>query len=339
MLERLPGIFEITLDERPGGSNIIQLFLIQGAERSLLIDAAYGNDYCLTKLLEALESLGIRPEMLDVFITHKHADHCGLAHALQQRGAVIYMNHEEDRHPYDCLYYRSDRANEAHQKQVLTRNGITPENAPLIWAKFMDVNRHLEDQEAIWKMTIQPFDYQDIPDGKLFCYGDYRLEAVHMRGHTYGQMGLVDRQKKLFFAADQILNRTTPIVGTSYPDEQLLRRYLHSVEEIRSRCSGFTILPAHEGPIEALDTAAARIQKAYRKKLDQTLACVLPDRPLTVWDIAKQVYGLTPAKRSDEAFYNAKLITTKTFSMLEYLHEDGLIRRWETDGTFYWQKN
>lgn len=337
MIELLPGIFEITLTERPGSTNQIQLYLIKGTERNLLIDAAYSNDWCRRKLLDELENEGIQPEKLDVFLTHKHADHCGLAHELEKRGAVIYMNREEDRHQYDCLYYKLDHSDANAQLRVLKRSGITQQLAPLIWEKYMDANHHLAEQDTVWKMTVEAFTYENILPGQIFAYGDYRFEAIPLRGHTFGQMGLVDKEKRLFFSGDQLLNRTAPIVGTSHADEHLLRHYLESLRSLAEQYSGYTILPAHEGPIEDLAAVRDRVIRSYDRKLHQTEAFVQPQAQ-TVWQIAKQVYGLTPAKRSDEAFYNAKLITSKTFSMLEYLYDQGAIQRREKDGTLYWWK-
>lgn len=339
MLERFPGLFEIPLEEREGSRNVITLYLFRGlpGERSLLLDAGYAGDWCQNRLLEALEAIGTAPDQLDVFLTHKHADHCGLAHALQERGARLYMNREENRHQYDCLLYQQDHSYENAQLRVLARNGITPELAPLIWAKFMEVNTNLNKEHDVWMMTIGDFSVQDIRPGQLFQYGSYRLEAIPLRGHTYGQMGLLDREKKLFFAADQVLNQTIPIVGTSYADEHLLKCYLESLELLCTQYADCTILPPHEGPIIDLEASVQRIRSAYAKKLEQTLSCVLPEEQ-TVWQIAKQVYGLTPAKRSDAAFYHSKMITTKTFSMLEYLYDTEKIQRREENGTLFWKK-
>lgn len=339
MPERFPGLFEIPLEEREGSPNTILLYLLSGSpgQRSLLIDAGYSSEWCLHQLLEALDALHTAPDMLDVFLTHKHADHCGLARALQERGAHLFMNREEDRHRYDCLFYQQDHSYENAQRRVLARNGITPKDAPLIWEKFMEVNMHLNNEHDVWTMTMREFTYDTILPGQMFNYGSYHLEAIALRGHTYGQMGLLDRQKRLFFAADQVLNRTIPIVGTSHADEHLLKCYLESLEELRGQYADFTILPAHEGPIADLDASVQRIRAAYRKKLEQTFLCVRQDQEQTVWQIAKQVYGLTPAKRSDAAFYQSKMITTKTFSMLEYLHDSGKIQRREENGTLYWK--
>ncbi len=339
MLERYPGLFEIPLEEREGSANSITLYLFRGepGERSLLLDAGYAGEWCLAGLLGALESIGVAVDSLDVFLTHKHADHCGQAHALQELGARLFMNREENRHQYDCLFYQQDHSYENAQLRVLARNGITPELAPLIWAKFMEVNTNLNKEHDVWMMTMQDFSVQDIRPGQMFRYGGYQLEAVPLRGHTYGQMGLPEREKKPLFAADQVRNRTIPIVGTSYADEHLLKCYLESLEQLRAEYADCTILPPHEGPIIDLEASLQRIRNAYAKKLDQTLSCVRAEEEQTVWQIAKQVYGLTPAKRSDSAFYNAKMITTKTFSMLEYLYDVGKIQRREENGTLFWK--
>lgn len=340
MLERLPGLYEITLEERPESLNVIQLYLIKGSagQRDLLVDAGYGTPWCLEHLLAAFDELRVRPDALDVFLTHKHADHCGLAHELETRGAVLYMNRAEDRHQYDCLYYRLDHSNEKAQQRVLTRTGITEQTAPLIWQKFMDFNDRLSDDHPIWMMTIDAFEYRDIQPGQRFDYGDYHFEALPLKGHTFGQMGLWDREKKLLLCADQILNRTVPIVGTSHADEQLLTSYLDSVQMLAQHFGDHLLLPAHEGPIADLQASADHITQAYQRKIGQTLAAVLPDQEQTVWEIARQVYGLTPDKRSDAAFYNSKMINTKTFSMLEYLHDTGVIQRREENGMLFWKR-
>lgn len=341
MLERFPGLYEITVSERPESRNIIQLYLVRApkGQRSLLIDSGYGTPWCEELLMAELEEAGVSPIDLDVFLTHKHADHCGLAHALETRGARLFMNREEDRHQYDCLYYRLDHSDENAQKRVLTRTGITEQAAPLIYAKFMDFNFHLEEEHAIWLMSIEAFNYEGIQPGQRFDYGDFHFEAVPLRGHTYGQMGLVDHEKRLLLPADQLLNHTAPIVGTSHVDEHLLAAYLASIRTLAQRYAGYTILPAHEGPLLDPCAACERTTQAYQRKLGQTLACVLEGREQTVWQIACHVYVLTPDKRSDAAFTNAKMITTKTFSMLEYLFDQGLIQRREAeDGMLFWSK-
>lgn len=107
MLERAPGIFEVELHSNQKSIDEIKIFLIPGkdGERSLMVDAGFRSRTCLHVMEEALGKLGITYDRLDIFLTHKHHDHCGLASEYAARGARLFMNPQEDRHCYDCLYY------------------------------------------------------------------------------------------------------------------------------------------------------------------------------------------------------------------------------------------
>ena len=50
--------------------------------RSLMIDTGFRDERCLKTMESVLEELGIAYEDLDVFMTHKHHDHSGLALSL-----------------------------------------------------------------------------------------------------------------------------------------------------------------------------------------------------------------------------------------------------------------
>ena len=100
MLERAPGIYEVELYSNQKSISEIKIFLIPGRDggRSLMVDAGFRKQQCLESMEEALASLGITYDRLDIFLTHKHHDHCGLASVYAQRGARLFMNPQEDRH-------------------------------------------------------------------------------------------------------------------------------------------------------------------------------------------------------------------------------------------------
>ena len=104
MIMRLPGIYEERLSRFRDGETEINIFLIPGnhGERSLMIDAGFKDRRCLAQMERALSCLDITYDKLDVFVTHKHHDHSGLASEYAELGARILMNPEENRHHYDC---------------------------------------------------------------------------------------------------------------------------------------------------------------------------------------------------------------------------------------------
>lgn len=343
MIERIPGIYEITLCDRINTVNEIRVFLIPGkkGERSLLIDAGFQNEESRQTLLDSLAEAGVSCENLDVFLTHKHHDHTGLARSLMELGARIFMNPEEDRHPYDCLYYtRSPKALE-EQARVLCTVGVTKKKTPELWEDFMRLNEHLKNPEQSMFFRGGAYPYSPVKAGQTFCYGDYRFQAVPLRGHTFGQMGLCDRDRRILFSADQIIDGIVPIVATAYMNEHLLQMYFQSLDTIEKKYCDYTILPSHNGSLTDTAAVVRRILESYRKKLDLIRHIVaFGTRPMTIREVAFKAYGISllPQADRDSRIIKIKMILTKTFSCLEYLHDTGECSRISRDGVLYWSR-
>ena len=79
MLARAPGIFAVELHSNQKSIDEIKIFLIPGKDggRSLMVDAGFRSRTCLRVMEAELEKLGITYDRLDIFLTHKHHDHCG----------------------------------------------------------------------------------------------------------------------------------------------------------------------------------------------------------------------------------------------------------------------
>ena len=106
---------------------------------------------------------------------------------------------------------------------------ITAEGTPRLWNMFKDLV--IADKEV--ELLIEKFPYSPILPGDVFRYGQYRFRAVSLSGHTLGQTGLYEEDKRILFTADQVLNGIVPIVATSYKDENLLNRDFQSLKEIK----------------------------------------------------------------------------------------------------------
>lgn len=94
MREILNGIYSITLynDTDKQGVTEINVYIIKGKTRSLMIDTGFNRENCLNELEKGLKTLNIDYGFLDIFLTHRHFDHCSLARLMAEKGATIYMN-------------------------------------------------------------------------------------------------------------------------------------------------------------------------------------------------------------------------------------------------------
>lgn len=354
--EILPGIFRLTLSDTTieQGVSEIHIFIIPGkpSSRSLMIDTGFKTTNCLERLEQALHELHISYSDLDIFLTHRHHDHCGLAGILSKKGARLFMNPSEERHPYDCLAYRlSDESFQA-QKDVLCSAGITAQQSPAVWNAFMHVTHRIQ-QHGEWVLAILGFPFQPVQSGDRFNYGAYQFEAIPLKGHTYGQLGLIDRDHKILFAADQVLDGMSPIIATTYPDESLLQSFFDSLEMIKHTCTEeWCVIPAH-GPIIAdLPSAVDHTVYSYLNKASavknlleewthnpKSAGCnkTEPTCPgYTIREIAESIYHVATPPNDEASFFIYKMFITKTFSLLEYLNGLGFVTRTLLNGTYYW---
>lgn len=338
MVERLPGIYEIDLKTDTGVTNEMHVFLIPGkpGERSLMIDTGYRKKNCLQTMNDALEELGVDCKNLDIFLTHKHHDHTGLVTVFKERGASVFMNPEENRHPYDCLYYNQNQS-VSDLYQVIRSVGITREKTPEIWDMFMEIRRRVEENKG-WEYEVPQFDFIPVTAGQRFEAGGYSLEAIRLKGHTYGQMGLFEREKRLVFSADQIIDGIVPIVGTTYPDEHLLEGYFASLEEMKHTYRDCLFLPAHKTAFTDVTRVANRIVFSYLDKADMIKRILDHSRRrMMIREVAMLAYGMEGVPRDMTEFVKLKMVMSKTFSCLEYLRDEDFAIRSEEDGIFYWQ--
>lgn len=371
--EILPDIYRVSLSDTTieQGVSRIEIYIIKGHPdvhegRSLMIDTGFKQEACLQKLQAALKELGISTDQLDIFLTHRHHDHSGLAGIFAKEGAHLYMNPAEERHPYDCLAYRVSEESLKAQKAVLQSVGITPNTTPFAWRTFMQVSERVQ-QHGEWVLAIMGFPYTAVKIGDHFDYGAYHFTTYPLKGHTYGQMGLLDETKRILFVADQLIHGVSPIVATTYPDEHLLEGLFHSLRDIKEHYSDWTLIPAHGELIHDVDRDVDRIVLSYLNKSTKALdflrarseACAqgalganmnrtcgnqedeenedghLPQE-LTVHDIARDIYQMDDHPEDEASFFTYKMLITKTFSLLEYLHDLGFARRIQRNGIYYW---
>ncbi len=347
MREVLDGIYEVVLNGNGvNGVAQIKIFIIPGrpGERSLMIDTGFKNADCMYHLEEALKSLGIRMTDLDIFLTHRHHDHSGLCPMFAKQGATIFMNPEEERHAYDCLAYKVTAESLEAQKKVMQSVGVTYQCAPGVYEFFRKIAQRVLSH-GDWVLAGEAFPYRKMQAGRHFDYGDYHFEALSLRGHTYGQLGLIDEEKKLLFSADQLINGLSPIVATTYPDEGLLNGFFQSLEWIKHHCKeGWNILPAHGERIGNVQEAVDKTVFSYLTKLSKARGIlreraehpVNGSRELTCRHVSELVYGIQESPKDEAEFFMYKMTLTKTYTLLEYLHDEGFLNRREENGIYFW---
>lgn len=332
MEELYRNIFQETIKYK--GQNLIprNLLVIKQPGRSLMVDTAVKDDRDLKFIEDMLAELEIPYDQLDIFVTHDHPDHTGLVPLMIERGARVFMNPDETKRRTDLLHcYLSD---EKTRKENLRIVGVTKIDTPEVYETIMGYTTQAHED---W--GVKPsFEYTPTPPGTRLDYGEFHFEVVSLKGHTYGQCGLYEPEKKLFFCGDQMLVGIVPNVGSQQKDLGMLKSYLDTLEQMKHKYADCQYFPAHFGPIEDIRAEADRIINSYMDKC-AIMKDVLDERMgwMTTRDVGVRAYGRSQGPPDYRHFFSCTMIWIKTFSCLEYLYGEGFVEREECDGILYWR--
>ena len=162
-----------------GGADIshpldCSVYLLDGGEILMLIDAGAGKSF--DRLVSNIEKLGLDPKKLNsILVTHAHIDHIGSLHQFQKEYDVQIIAHELD-------------------AEVLEKGGEVAAEA--YGVRYVPCRVDLKIQGS--KKTLQ--------------VGKYKVEVIHIPGHTTGSIAvyLDIGDKRVLFGQD--------IHGPYYPE-------------------------------------------------------------------------------------------------------------------------
>jgi glyoxylase-like metal-dependent hydrolase (beta-lactamase superfamily II) len=300
----------------------LALYAIASGDRILLIDTGYHAADCQVALSDLVESLGYRWDQTDVFLTHLHHDHSGLAAWCERQGATIHMG---------------TGRREASLIDLATVGGISAAGVDL--ADLAERQRRADISEGRRTGLSANGDFEpprnvvELVPGSVIDAGEYRFETLPLPGHAREQTGLIDREKGILFCGDHIIQGIAPVITTTRTDEHRLATYVRALETVRDLDLQY-LFPGHGDPIarhegetaiaDAIDWIASKF--ARRCVRAARLVC-RADRPLTVFDVV----ALTTRQTAEEYFTGdlrkALLGIANMLTCLDFMHERGFLGR------------
>ena len=89
-------IYSIYVDIPNNPLRNLNAYLVKGSDRNLLIDTGFNFKICRVWLERGLGELGVSMDSTDIFLTHFHADHSGLAAELAGRDTKIFISETDE---------------------------------------------------------------------------------------------------------------------------------------------------------------------------------------------------------------------------------------------------
>ncbi len=321
MIEELgPQLYKIDVPLPNNPLKATNAYVIKTPQRHLIIDTGMNRQECKQTMDDALEKLAIDLERTDLFITHLHADHLGLAGYLSSATSRVYFNR-----PDALIADNTALWDELHHR---ARKFGFPE-AELEKAIRNHPGKRFSPVEKI------PFHFLD--DGDRLKIGEYQLECVHTPGHTQGHTCLYDSDKKLLISGDHILGDITPNISTWSETDNPLKKYFESLDRI-SRMDVKLVLPGHRSPIKDCQGRIQELIEHHRHRLEE-IHSILKNGQKTAFQVASEMTW-DIVSESWEAFpVNQKWFATgEAIAHLIYLEQEGLVKKYLFDGkTIYWE--
>lgn len=297
----------------------LNCYVVKTPDKNLIIDTGFNLPECFKALREGLDELGINIEKTDLFLTHNHADHSGLASKIMKKDSIIYMSKVD----YDYLLYSYKN----------------------LWIEIDELYKYegfpIEELIAIRSInpakvyaSKQPFNAITFEDQFQFYVGEYKFTAILTPGHTPGHSCLYLEKEKIMFTGDHILFDITPNI-TNWPFvANSLKNYIESLKKIRK----FDIelaLPAHRNNNMDVYERIEQILFHHEIRLQNIINIILSNQGLDATHIASKMQWSMRGKHWDEFPIHQKWFAVgETLSHLDYLIIEKKINKY-LDGGLY----
>ena len=238
-------------------------FVLDDVEGVTLVDTGFNNDAALGAWRAMLGGPLAGKRVAQVLCTHFHPDHVGLAGWLcRQHDAVLTMTRTEwlqvrmlcadsrDAVPDEMIAFWRAAGWTAEQIARASERG---------WGNFRRIVSRL------------PLGFRRIAEGDVLHLGGAAWEVVVGSGHSPEHACLLDRDRGILIAGDQVLPRISSNVslGVSEPEGDPLGDWLRSIAKLRRLPADLLVLPGHGDPFTGLHVRLDGLDAEHRARLDK----------------------------------------------------------------------
>lgn len=286
----------------------VNAYLVEGPDGFAIVDCGLHTEEGERALRKGLTDAGVPLRAIrDVFVTHLHPDHLGMAGWLESHGARVHMHGPEVVAARET-WWPGDGRIEA-TRAWFRKHGM-PETV-------------VEGMAEAWRETGRGVDplarTHEVADGEDVLLAGRRYRLLWTPGHTDFHAVLYDADERVLLAGDHVLPRITSNVGW-YPwsREDPLADFLRSLARVRP-LDVRRVLPAHGDPFDDLAGRVEALLAHHQARL-QAIREILDGAPRDAYGVARKLF---PVLRSahEERFALAEVL-----AHLRYLERRGEVR-------------
>lgn len=306
--EVFPGLYRIEVPLPNNPLKATNAYFVRGDSRSLIIDTGMNRPECREALFAAVRRLNINLRQTDLFVTHLHADHLGLASFFASNGASVYFNRPDAELMTTTGFWSvvQDRARQ---------NGF-PES---------ELHNAINHHPGYKYSMPEPVRFTLVQEGDRLPVGEYEFECVDTPGHTWGHICLYEPRRKIFVSGDHILGAITPNISVWSDRDNPLKTYLASLDKMQNYAVDI-VLPGHRSLIHNCGRRIQELKEHHRARLEEVLS-ILEDGPGSAYAVASQMsWDIVASSWEDYPVAQKWFATGEALAHLRYLEEEGSLQ-------------
>lgn len=308
-----PDVYKIFVPLPDNPLQNLNCFVIKTPERNLIIDTGFNRPECEEALRTGLKELEIDINNSDLYLTHLHSDHVGLAATIMPEESTIYMGRVD----YDYLMTSVTGSHWEDMDKMFHSHGFPDDKI---------IELHTKNPARAFQ-DAGPFDAVKLEDGDKFTVGGYEFKCIYVPGHTPGNTCLYYEKDALMFLGDHVLFDITPNITSWYGVRDSLSNYIESLKKIR-QYKMETALPAHRNTkgINVYDRID-QLLVHHQERLKDTEKVVRMIPGSTAYEIAAYMKWQMRGKNWEEFPVSQRWFAVgETIAHLDYLMNKGLVR-------------
>jgi glyoxylase-like metal-dependent hydrolase (beta-lactamase superfamily II) len=302
------GFYRITLP-MPFRLDHIQSFALVRGKKVTLFDTDLNIPEGFSTLEEDLRQVDRSLADIDkIFLTHYHADHCGLAGCLKEiSGARIYLSEADQ----EALFHQNREAELFEHLQCFCREHDFPEQ----------LLGTLQELHVYFSRVTSPFEVDELlVPYSWHASGNRIFQVIPVPGHTRGQVCFYFPREAILLSGDHVLPEITPNLSIDlfHMEWRPLNSFLDSLKRIKVLAVEHAF-PSHGGTIDYLSGRIHEIEVHHEERKDLILNQIRQGSD-TAREISLNIFG------NDLPEFDQYLALHETCVHLLELKHEGLIR-------------
>ena len=298
----------------------VHVYIVIHDGKVALFDTGINMADTFAKLDESLHIIGKSVTDIDhIYITHYHADHCGIAGGIKEAsGAIIHASSigKEIRQ-----YQKNNDAVTSNVTSFYLRHGLRE-----------DVIDHLLKLIRNFRKATIPYDIdRSVSPGKQYTLGNRSFEILPTPGHTRDHICYYFRDEGILLSGDHVLPDITPNLSPDLldPDFRALKSFLDSLDGLKSLPVA-RVWPAHGDSYTDLNGRIEEI-KTHHQERSQVILQALRHGQQSAFQLTKAVFG------TDLPEFDEFLALNETYVHLVELVYEGTVTSQERNGKVYYE--